>query len=620
MKSKALCFLSLVIGACILFVEAAQSQQTAPDMIVFNGKIVTMDDKGFTTNVGKVAEAMAIKDGKITAVGSTAQVRAQAGPATKMIDVKGRTVLPGMMGNHEHPYDWAPTNPYIIKKVLNDDNVVTRYVKGTPKEQAEAFPGVIREMLTKAKPGQWLYVVLSLGDRYEYGLDRSFGNALQLIPEALMDQLTPNNPLLLRNVFTGTKYNMLGYEAAKKIFPQPDMFADREGKPFPPGSREMNNALRWFFHEVTMKDRYKELKEIHRLEVSWWSGYGFTSFGSQAYTPSNIRVYSELAREGRLAMRNMWGWNWRETELFGDPYVRNIAVYLEGTGNDFHWYGGSRGALGNGSNCTTATPRREGVQQGQCNYQPGTVHYQTLYNFIKDGGRFSITHTGGDKDIGYLLDIIEKASADAGMTADDIRAKRHTFDHLTLAPRPDQLDRIKRLGMVPGGAPFYFFEASPRILADYGEEAVQWSMPKKSLVDAGLPSGFEIDRPLGSTELSVFWTLARMIDRKAPQDGKVYAPNQRVPRELALKTATVWNAYYIMKENQLGSLEPGKFADFIVLDRDYFTIPETEIENLHVLMTVVGGKPVHLVPSVARENGMQPVGAQVELGGPAAQW
>ena len=620
MKGKTLRFFLLVFGILFLAGEPARAQQTAPDMIVFNGKIVTMDDKGFTPSVGRVVEVMAIKDSKITAVGTAAQIRTQAGPATKLVDVKGRTVLPGMMGNHEHPYDWAPTNPYIIKKVLTDDIVVTRYVKGTPREQAEAFPNTIKEMLTKAKPGQWLYVVLSLGDRYEYGMDNSQGSAMQLIPEELMDQLTPNHPLLLRNVFTGTNYNMLGYQEAKKIFPQPDMVADREGKPFPPGSRDMNNALRWFFHEVTMKDHYKELKEIHRLEVSWWSGYGFTTFGSQAYTPSNIRVYSELSREGRLAMRNMWGWNWRETVLFGDPYVRNIAVYLEGTGNDFHWYGGSRGALGNGSNCTTATPRREGVQQGQCNYEPGTDHYKTLYSFIRDGGRFSITHTGGDKDIGYLLDIIEKASAEGGMTPDDIRAKRHTFDHLTLAPRPDQLDRIKKLGMVPGGSPFYFFQGSPRILADYGEEAVQWSMPKKSLADAGIPSGFEIDRPLGSTDLTVFWTLARMIDRKAPQDGKVYAPNQRIPRELALKSATIWGAYYMMKENELGSLEPGKFADFIVLDRDYLTIPENDIENIRVSMTVVGGKPVHLVPSMAREIGMQPTGAQVELGGPAAQW
>ena len=109
-----------------------------------------------------------------------------------------------------------------------------------------------------------------------------------------------------------------------------------------------------------------------------------------------------------------------------------------------------------------------------------------------------------------------------------------------------------------------------------------------------------------------------MIDRKA-YDGRVYGQNQKIGRELALKTATTWGAYYILKENELGSLEPGKWADFIVLDRDYLTIPENDIENIRVLMTVVGGKAVHLVPSMAEDIGMQPTGAQALLG-PAAQW
>ena len=87
-----------------------------------------------------------------------------------------------------------------------------------------------------------------------------------------------------------------------------------------------------------------------------------------------------------------------------------------------------------------------------------------------------------------------------------------------------------------------------------------------------------------------------------------------------LKAATLFGAYYAMREDQLGSLEPGKFADLIVLDRDYLTIPVDDIQHIRVLMTMVAGKVVHLVPSLASEWRMQPTGAQVQLGGPAAQW
>ena len=87
-----------------------------------------------------------------------------------------------------------------------------------------------------------------------------------------------------------------------------------------------------------------------------------------------------------------------------------------------------------------------------------------------------------------------------------------------------------------------------------------------------------------------------------------------------LKSATLWGAYGVKREDVLGSLETGKWADLIVLNEDYLTVPVEETLKLRVLMTIVGGKVVHLVPSLAREIGMQPTGAQVELGGPAAQW
>jgi hypothetical protein len=380
------------------------------------------------------------------------------------------------------------------------------------------------------------------------------------------------------------------------------------------------NSMRWMFSDVVMRDLYPQLREIQRLGLTWWAGYGMTAFGSQAYDPAGLRVYTDLARKGEMPIRTMWGWNWRENFFNNDVYWVNALVFMEGLGDDFLWNGGARGAETVGRGCSVLAPRVPlAPNQANCAYGAGGKNHKTLYEFIKRGGRYALTHTQADKDIDHLLDIIETASKDAGFSLAQIRAKRHTFDHLVMAPRPDQLKRIKNLGMVLGGNTFEIYQASPGILEAYGDQAVEWVVPKKSLVDAQIPSGFEVDRALESTNLTMFWALARSIDRKA-FDGKVYAPSQKIGRELALKTATTWGARYLMKEEMLGSLEPGKWADFIVIDRDYLAIPESDIEKIRVLMTVVGGKVVHLVPSLANDIGMKPVGAQVELGGAASRW
>ena len=614
--------LAFLVAWSFLAVNVGQAQQATPEMIVYNGKIVTMSDKSFTSNVGTVAQAMAIRDGNVVAVGTNAQVRGQAGPNTKQIDLEGRTVVPGLIVVHDHPYDWAPQNPYALKKVLTDDKIVARYMTGSPQEQAQAFPGVLQEAVSKAKPGQWIFFAHSLGDKYEYALDReTYGNILdgEMITKELLDRLAPDNPVFHRTVFTGALANARGVEEIAKVFPQQDMLLDKETGQ---GGGSVRGAMDWVFHEVVMKDHYKELKEIHRIELSWWASLGVSAFGSRAYTPSNLKVYNDLSKSGDMPIRNAWTWGWRETFLDADPYIFNTIVLLEGTGNDYFWNAGGWGVERVGSGCTTAQPRVElPAGSNRCSFDPSDLHFRRLAEFVKAGGRIAAMHMGGDLDVDYLMEAIERGSKEAGFTPEQIRAKRHAWDHLTMSPRPDQIGRIKRLGMAVGGAPFFYMQNAPRIFETYGEDAVQWTVPKKSLIDAQVPTGFEIDRPLATTSLTVFWTLARFVDRKVPQENdRVYAPNQRISRELALKSATTWGAYYLMKEDKLGALESGKFADFLVLDRDYLTIPEDDIENIRVLMTVVGGKVRHLVPSLARKWGLQPVGSQVELGGPAAQW
>ena len=114
-----------------------------PQMIVHNAKIIPVDDASFTSNVGRVVQAMAIRDGKVLAVGTNDEIRALAGPQTQLIDLKGRTVLPGFISVHNHPQDWAHSTKPIMLKVVPEEVMVQRFVTGTPQEQIKQFPSVL---------------------------------------------------------------------------------------------------------------------------------------------------------------------------------------------------------------------------------------------------------------------------------------------------------------------------------------------------------------------------------------------------------------------------------------------------------------------------------------------
>ena len=214
--------------------------------------------------------------------------------------------------------------------------------------------------------------------------------------------------------------------------------------------------------------------------------------------------------------------------------------------------------------------------------------------FIEDsvalGQRFANTHTAGDQTLDITLDAIERGSARAGLSPEEIRATNHVIDHCTMNPRPDQIPRLKRLGITMSCSPKYI-ETSGRILRDYGEEYVKWVVPVKSLIDADVRTVLEIDTHEISQHGSVFPYLDLLVNREV--DGIFYAGNERINRVRALKMATLWAADYVMRENVLGSLEKGKFGDFIVLDKDYLTVENQQIRTIKVLLTVVGGNIVY---------------------------
>src|ERR1051325_9412044 len=139
-------------------------------MILYDAKIVTMDDPSFESKVGTIAQAMAIRDGKILAIGNNITIRALAGPQTKSIDLHGRTVLPTFFMTHEHPSDWAFTQPRSMTHADPENKIIIqRWMPSVDsKQQISMFDPMLRDALSKAKPGQWIFVGFYWGPNYEW--------------------------------------------------------------------------------------------------------------------------------------------------------------------------------------------------------------------------------------------------------------------------------------------------------------------------------------------------------------------------------------------------------------------------------------------------------------------
>ncbi len=594
-----------------------------PQMIVYNGKIVTMDDASFESRVGTIVQAMAVRDGKILEMGTNAEVRALAGPQTQTIDLKGRTVLPSFIMSHEHPTDWMWTEPRAFRQVFpNDDVIISRWLPSLPaREQLALFEPTMREAVAKAKPGQWIRVIPNWGPDYEWaeefrGPRGGFWN--DSITKEYLDVLSPNNPVCISNGFTSAcMSNTKGVEEYRSVHPDLTNAYNLRNAGIDETRRDpeivsriarSGRLERPVGSDVMLKGKLPLLADLLKAEMEIWSSYGITSIGSGPYTTSNLRALHLLDQKGEMPSRFAWSYDGPSWSL----EALHVLAGIMGHGTDHVWNMGARGSDGG---CFSVSERPQwraalggSPREEKCSNAPGTTGYERNARIAQSGGRIAAMHSGGDKGIDYVMDAIEEGSRRAGMTLEMIRAKRHAFDHGAGAPRPQQIPRIKNLGMMTSMLNTILWEThrgASVIAKQYGLEYTNWVVPRKSVTDAGIMNTFEIDRPLPH---KVFFFITKGMNRYNDRDQRVYGPRERTDRITQLKALTVWGGYYVLRENLLGTLEPGKFADFIVLDRDFLAIPEAEIPQTQVLMTVVGGKTIHLGATLAREFGMQQVG------------
>lgn len=585
--------------------SASVDQVTYPDAIIYNAKIVTVSNPDFTADLGGITQALAVRGGKIIALGSNSEMQSLAGPQTKRMDLKGKTVLPGLIATHAHLSDWIFTNPWSNREVVTDKDIVSRYLEGKPSEILARIQPTLAEAVSKAKPGQWVRIFMYRGKMKEYSPELVAKLPL-VLNKQILDSIAPNNPVEVKGA-QSCLLNTKAIEELVRAVPGLGGLTEQEKKHVLETGEGGPDVYRLIEPAVIFGDKFPLLVELMKREIEYWNSVGMTSFSATEKFPSSVRVYKYLDDRGEMNIRHGWAYK-------GSDYSHETLSWLAnmvGTGTDHLWFSGARANPAEvGGNCSTLQPR-PGVQAsspitglGRCNFAPGSYGATTLYNVIHSGLRIGGGHTWGDKDLDYMLDIIEKASKDAGFTPEQVRAKRHVFDHGGLGPRPDQAARMSRMGMVMSAESGLLRWYTPEVANLFGEEATSRSVPRKTLIDNKVIQTYEDDSPLSQDRTTIFEVASLDLTRRA-NDGKVHGANQRIDREHLLKVLTTWGSYYQLREKQLGSLEAGKFADFIVVDRDFLTVPEEQISQIQVLLTSLGGEFVYVAPAFASEYGLK---------------
>lgn len=522
------------------------------DTILVNGRIVTVDDR-FT-----IAQGVAIRGGRIVAVGNNADVLELQGRGTKVIDLKKQTVIPGLIDNHAH-FIRAPEH-----EEMRLDGVASR------KRALE----MLAERARTARPGEW---IVTLGGWSE----EQFTDDPRGFPLDELDRIAPANPVVLQAVYNHSYLNTAALKGAGIDAATPDPRGGRIEKDAggnPTGIVRSAGGVAFVAAKIPLPDKEQWLANVRKF-VSGLNAMGITAWydaGGRGMTASHYEAYKTLADRGELNARAFWTTiRQPATPAEVDKVIAEIHQHTPFQGSDYF----------------------ENIGWGESLYQPATTNLlrndfvvkpedmrevRRIANAVAESGMFLNAHAEMENAIDAYLAEFEAISK-----VEPIKGLRWALSHLDQVTDA-QLARMKRLGMVAG------LHSRPLIQGAlmhkvHGERA--WDMPPFRRVQAsGIVWGLGSDATAVTTS-NPFYTLwfavtGRMI-------GGRQVNRQTVSREQALIAHTRSNARFIFQESNLGSIQPGKYADLLVLDRDYFTVPAVQIKDIKPIMTLVGGKIVY---------------------------
>jgi len=620
-------YLGFIFALTIWQVGGVSAQETLPtevlelgyaDMVVFNGKIVTMDDRTYSTHPGRIFEAFAVKKGEIVALGASDAIRRLAGPRTFTVDLKGRTLIPGLVETHSHLYEYAARwNQELGIRAPNPGIAARAQADRTPEATQVVINKTVRENLPKVKPGEWIAITMEGNPALGVHRDqpRTWASEKVLTSRKSLDLVAPDNPVIVR---AGTRsiLNSKALAEAEKALPGYGEFIKESMED--PGTTELGmigvperSALSW---ELWYRaSPISKLAEALRKESEAWAAYGVTTFSTRVPNPTIMTAYNYLNRLGRMPIRLAAH---MESHRTPGPIELTLNYYrytgdLTGLGSDYLWITGVASERWDSlfpEVCLGPdAPAPEKIKKRERCPTPDSMPWKVLKEAVRMGWRPIGVHGVGSHGIRLFLQLLDGVRKEKDWSAEETRRLRPTFEHCeALVLKDDLIQKLKEYDAILSCAPRYI-KTAPLYIRDYGPEIESAIVPLKSLMDAGVRVVGQIDSS-DPADVGAFYHLWLATTREV--DGKVITPNERLDRVIALKMWTTWAAEYVGREDKLGTLEVRKLADFVVLDRDYFTVPVSEIRSLRPIMTVLGGKLAFLRKEFASELKMQPMGYQ----------
>ncbi|MBI4442116.1 MAG: amidohydrolase family protein [Acidobacteria bacterium] len=584
------------------------------DMVVLNGKIVSMDDRGINNNAGSVYEAMAVKGSRIIALGTSQRIRSLANSRTRVFDLRGRMVMPGIIETHSHLYGGGVFAQQLgIRSPDRGIRVSVQAGRDIETTRLRIENG-LKDAVSKVQPGDWVYMNVQDNDA-EGVSDRrlmTWTVAENLEPRERIDRIAPENPVL---VSTGPRGNInsAALQLISRFMPHyekylveslGDEYADSPEKGLV-GTQEMA-AITWdiWYNQYPVS----LLAEMVRRNLERSASYGITTFSSRIPLPEVMDTFAWLNRENQLPIR--FAALYEVQRKANDPEIirqfYRMTGNLTGLGNEWLWIHGvaserwdtdfPMACLGPDVEAPPEIKKREVCPE------PGEMWWDTLQNALESGWRLAGIHGVGSHALRQFVNMIEMAMKNTGMTVEDVRKMRMTMEHVPAAGAvPDIVAGLKKYNIYLSASPGYFMGA-PDFVEDYGPKVIPFLMPLKTLITQGVKVvGQNSPRNVGRLWL-------RFMTRQVP--GGTYLPEEALDRVMVAKMWTTWASEYVMKENDLGTLEVGKLADFMVLDKDYLTIPQNDIPTIRPQMTVIGGIVKYLDALYATQLGMEPAGFQ----------